>query len=201
MKIRKTQNPTEVTSPSALEREESFDAPQKERPIRRHPWWKQLLRAVLMYPFMLVQRPRWKKVGIFILIIVGWIGAFYFYNQYQTLVNDPNVASQRETARLVSELGELIELPQDELPSIATITDVSALATNEPFFEKAQNGDTLLIYQQAQTAYLYRLSEKKIINVGTLVLPPASDQAFEASPTQVVDEETYDEDEDLSKNE
>jgi len=72
---------------------------------------------------------------------------------------------QQEADRLVEEVGKLIVLPEDERPTIATVTDVDAVK-DQPFFSKAQNGDKVLIYTSARKAILYRPSENRILEVG-----------------------------------
>lgn len=72
---------------------------------------------------------------------------------------------QEAVAKLVSEVGKLMDLPKDETPTVATVTDVNKLKA-EPFFVNAKNGDKVLIYQNAKKVILYSPSAKKIVNVG-----------------------------------
>lgn len=74
---------------------------------------------------------------------------------------------QAETESLISKVGKLINLPADEKPTVATVTDESKIK-DQVFFQKAQNGDIVLIYTNSQKAILYRPSENKIIEVGTV---------------------------------
>lgn len=61
-----------------------------------------------------------------------------------------------------------LELPTDEEPTLATVTDREKLA-EQPFFQKAENGDKVLIYSNSGRAVLYRpYKEKKIIDVTTV---------------------------------
>lgn len=68
---------------------------------------------------------------------------------------------------LVKEVGKLIALPQDEKPTVATVTDV-AKVKDQQFFKNALNGDKVLIYTNNKKAILYRPSEKKIVEVGSV---------------------------------
>lgn len=101
------------------------------------------------------------------LAVLGMGGSYYFYHQYQELAANPTIEVKKEVDTLVSAVGALIELPQDEIPTVATILDTEKLA-NQPFFLKGQNGDKLLAYRVAKTAILYRPSTGKIINVAPI---------------------------------
>lgn len=84
---------------------------------------------------------------------------------------------------LVEKIGTLIQLPSDENPTIATITDKTKL-TNQPFFTPAENGDIVLIYTNTKKAYLYRPGTNKIIDVAPINSPtPTVIFAPSPSPT------------------
>ncbi len=75
------------------------------------------------------------------------------------------VQEKNEMESIVEEVGKIIELPSDETPTVATVTDAEKLK-DQVFFKKAKNGDKVLIYSNSRKAFLYRPSEKKIIEVG-----------------------------------
>ncbi len=114
-----------------------------------------------------------KKILIAVfLVLIASIPSFYFYNQYQkaqSLLKNPNQVNKDEIKSLVSKVGKLIELPQGEDPTVATVSDPSKLK-DQPFFAKAQNGDKVLIYTNAKKAILYRPSINKIIEVAPINL-------------------------------
>src|SRR3989338_2914754 len=105
----------------------------------------------------------WRKVGrhlaiflISIMAIGGVLSSFYFYRKYkdtQQLFRDINAVSQLDMKNLVEKVGKLIKLPEDELPTVATITDLERLKEQE-FFAKAKVGDKVLLYPQAKKAFL-----------------------------------------------
>ena len=101
-------------------------------------------------------------------VLAGAVAAaVYFYMQYyqtQQLLKNPTLAAQQQTQALLASVGKLMDLPNNETPTIATVSDVSKLK-DQPFFANAQNGDKVLIYTNAKKAILYRPSENKIIDV------------------------------------
>ena len=109
-----------------------------------------------------------------LLVVVGAIAvAAYFYQQNQDFKQHPEKVSQAELTTLQATIGRLIELPQDETPQLATVTDANQLKAEQSFFEKAQNGDKILIYSQAKKAFLFRPKTGKIIEVGPVTFGEA----------------------------
>lgn len=109
-------------------------------------------------------------LALILLILIG--AAVYFYMQYQNtknLLQNPNQASSEEVKILLTQVGKLIELPTNEAPTIATVSDKTKLL-DQPFFANAQNGDKVLIYANAKKAILYRPSINKIIEVAPVNL-------------------------------
>jgi hypothetical protein len=74
---------------------------------------------------------------------------------------------QEENKALVDKVGEIIILPDDENPTIATVNDLDKLK-GQPFFAKAELGDKVLIYAKAKKAILYRPGNNKIIELAPL---------------------------------
>jgi hypothetical protein len=108
-----------------------------------------------------------QKNIIMVLVVIALVGAgagYYFYNQYQTLKQNPQALTDKENAALVAKLGQLIMLPTDEQPTIATVADPSKLM-DQPFFTNAKKGDRVIIYTNAKKAILYDEVANKIIEV------------------------------------
>lgn len=109
------------------------------------------------------------SLAIFILVFLLCLAigvAGYFYYQYRHVILPENDTVE-EVTLLIQEIGAMMELPGDETPTLATVTDREKLA-DQPFFQKAQNGDKVLIYTSSGRAILYRPSIRKIVDV-TLV--------------------------------
>lgn len=124
-----------------------------------------------------VQKMKLRQFSIIVLTIIavlGVVGSYYFYAKYTSLKSNPNLEIQRETEKVVSTLGKLMELPKDEVPTIATISDKEKLK-DQVFFNTAENGDILFAYTTAMKAILYRPSTNKIINVAPININQTQD--------------------------
>ena len=81
----------------------------------------------------------------------------------------------RERAQqIVAEVRKLIDIPTDTEPTVATIVDVAKLREQNPFYEKAENGDFLIV--TATRAILYSQKQKKILDVVPVQLEQAAGQ-------------------------
>ncbi len=122
---------------------------------------------------------------VIVLIVIG-ISVIQYTNSKKIAQNPTNTASTnsvQDNKKLVAEVGKLIDLPIGEDPTIATITDIDKLK-NQPFFQKAKNGDKVLIYTGARKAILYDPATKKILDV--TVINPGTPSAQVASPSAVI---------------
>jgi LytR cell envelope-related transcriptional attenuator len=118
-----------------------------------------------------------------VLVIVG-IGLFYFnYQKNQQLQSNPTLTAQNEQQTLIAKVGQLMELPTGEQPTIATVSDITKLQS-QPFFKNAKNGDIVLIYTKAKEAILYDPESNKIVQVGPINVSPKN-TANAASNTAV----------------
>jgi nitrogen regulatory protein PII-like uncharacterized protein len=117
------------------------------------------------------------KSGLYVLIVVILAGvAGYFYWQYreaQYLINNPTQASEQEVKELTEKVGKLMDLPQDEKPTVISVVDKEKIK-DQPFFSNAENGDKVLVYTVAKKAILYRPLSGKIIEVGPVDIAPTT---------------------------
>lgn len=126
------------------------------------------------------------------LVVIGLVSgaAIYFYMQYQnaqTLLKNPASALENEVKALVAQVGRIIELPKNEIPTVATVSDKSKL-TAQAFFQRAENGDKVLIYNAAKKAYLYRPKDNKMIEVSSLSVSANTLGATDASSSESAQE-------------
>lgn len=111
-----------------------------------------------------------------VLLVAAAGAAVFFYKQYDDLKNSPNVVAQANTDRLLAKIGKLYQLPADEEPTVAEVSDKSKVES-QPFFKNVENGDHVLVYPKSRLAILYRESQNKIINVGPVAIDPTEDQS------------------------
>lgn len=132
--------------------------------------------------FNYLQKPVILGVIGMMIVFLGVGAVFMIQNRSQ----DPKVSGDQtdqkaaqEVKKLVAEVGKLIDLPLGENPTIATVLDITKLK-DQPFFQKAKNGDKVLIYTNARKAILYDPQTKKIIDVAPLNI---GTQSAAASPS------------------
>ncbi len=102
-----------------------------------------------------------------VLVVIFAAALAYMYSEYATLTQDPNAVNERKIAAVVEKVEKIIDLPQDELPTLATVSDTSTLE-DQPFFANAEVGDQVLLYTNARKAYLYSPSKNIIVEVASL---------------------------------
>ncbi|MDP2692608.1 MAG: LytR C-terminal domain-containing protein [bacterium] len=107
---------------------------------------------------------------LFLAVVAAFAWYFMKYREAQKQVNFLSSMEGRqevdkmEIEKVVSAVGKLILLSETEMPTIATIEDAAALATEQAFFSKAQNGDKILIY--SDRAIIYSVERNLLVNVG-----------------------------------
>ncbi|MCL4338530.1 hypothetical protein M1271_02480 [Patescibacteria group bacterium] len=114
-------------------------------------------------------------IGLAILI-AGIISAgIYLETKQQKKTNLSNATSDQTqtTQNIVEKVGKLAYLPQDEIPVIAIVSDLSKLK-GQPFFSNAKAGDIVLFYNNAKKAILYDPNDNKIVEMRPMLFsaPP-----------------------------
>jgi hypothetical protein len=116
-----------------------------------------------------------------LLLATGYLS----YQLYQ-LKSNPNIQGQKELDSVIKKVGKLVILPENETPTLATVTDPEKLK-NQPFFAKAQVGYKVLLYSQAQKAILYDPVSNRVVEIAPI--NPASTPTT-APPTDTDDQTT-----------
>lgn len=122
-------------------------------------------------------------IGVYVILFLGSLAsAAYFFKQYNDLKKNPNKLVQEETKSVVDAVGKLLVLPQNEQPTLATVSDPEKLK-DQPFFANAKKGFRVLIYTNAKKAILYDPISDKIVEVAPINIgnnaaaPTAKDEA------------------------
>lgn len=108
-----------------------------------------------------------------LVILVGIFGIFgvlsYFIYDYYNAKNelseykdDSSLSAIKERNKLLERIHETVKVPDDEEPTIATVTNAFRLR-GQTFFAQSENGDKVIIYPKSGRAILYRPSINKII--------------------------------------
>jgi hypothetical protein len=108
-----------------------------------------------------------KKIIIPILILVIIVlvaSSFYLYMQLESIKKNPQQIAQQEVQSLIAKVSRLVVLPEEETPTVATVSDAEKLK-DQPFFRNAKNGDKVLIYTNARKAVLYDPVNNKVVEI------------------------------------
>lgn len=134
-------------------------------------------------------------VSVLVLAVAGLsVFSVVLYNKYQqvsqkTTVQGAATSPEQEIKSLIEAISKVADIPQNESPTVATVSDVSKLS-GQTFFKDAKNGDKVLVYEASKKAYLYRPSTGKLINIGpvadttTVETKTASGSAATISPEE-----------------
>src|SRR3989344_8306870 len=93
----------------------------------------------------------------------------------QVQVDEQAAKNQELAKQIIAEVRALIDLPEDIEPTVATIIDIDTLRAKNPFYNKAENGDHLIV--TPERAVLYSSRRKKIIDVVPVQLEQAKPPA------------------------
>lgn len=109
------------------------------------------------------------RVGIFVIVCLMALGSVVYGGyrgvKYISGINHSNEANSYSS--IISEVGKIVELPPNEDPTVATVTNLEPLKGQE-FFKDAMVGDKVLIFSKSKKAVLYRPSESRVIVIAPL---------------------------------
>lgn len=127
--------------------------------------------------------PRLFGILVTIIAVVGIGTSAFLYVQYQkaqNILKNPTIQGQLEAKDLEKKVSRLMLLPENEQPTIATVSDFKKIK-DQPFFKNAHNGDKVLIYTKAKQAILYDPKQDKILAVAPLNIGSTSPTAADAN--------------------
>ena len=123
-------------------------------------------------------------VGAGVLVGTQYIKTQKLNQQLSELKQSPEQIAQQQTKEVIEKVGKLILLPQDEQPTVATVTDLEPLK-GQAFFTNAKLNDKVLIYSVAKKAVLFRPELNLIVEVAP-INSDSSGTAIPNSNTQVL---------------
>lgn len=133
----------------------------------------------------LISSGKYKNIILFLIIVslIGLAIAGFSYYEYQKTQKELQAIKKAagtsqntntdQLAKILGEVGKIYNLPQGEIPTMATISDIGKLK-DQPFFQNGKNGDILLVFNKAGKAILYNPTDKKIIEVAPINSSPPS---------------------------
>lgn len=144
---------------------------------------------------------KWKNLVGVVLVLAMGAGAVWAWQHYGLNAKANGTAEtpvpqetsgELSTEQLLAKVGRLIVLPSGETPTIASVVDADKLKSEQAFYRDVQNGDFVLIYPQAQKAFIYRPSTDVLVNVGPVYMnneatsaPATEEPATPAEPISV----------------
>jgi len=109
-------------------------------------------------------------VAIVATLAVGMVvtsGIFYFKAKNIQSQANRQEELEKATKKLTDKISKFYELPKDEIPTVATVSEPEKVK-DQVFFRDTQKDDKVLFYKTGKKAILYRPSTNKIIAVSTL---------------------------------
>ncbi len=82
----------------------------------------------------------------------------------------PDKMDTEVSVEVLRAVSELMILPEEQDPIIATVADAERLQKEQAFYQYAENGDVLLVFPKSRQAVIYRPNVHKIVNVGPLII-------------------------------
>lgn len=101
-------------------------------------------------------------------VIILCVGLFLIFKAYNFGKNYQN-SSQEKAQNIVEKVSKLVVLPENETPTIATVTDPDKLK-DQPFFSGAKEGFKVLIYSNSKKAVLYDPFLNKVVQIGPIII-------------------------------
>jgi hypothetical protein len=119
--------------------------------LKRPPFYSTSKQPILLYGILLI-----------VLFVISQLVVVQFFDK-----NTATRQAQKQAEQVISDVAEIYDVPTDEVPTLATVSDPSKLS-DQAFFAKAQSGDRVLFYSKSRKAILYRPSAHKVIEVSSL---------------------------------
>lgn len=107
---------------------------------------------------------------IAILVVMSTLTGYFYYKLNRLSSSTTSSKTSVSNDDLLLKVSKLILLPNDEVPTIATVTDLEKLK-DQSFFSKAKIGDKVIIYSKAKKAFLYNPESNRVVEVAPIDAP------------------------------
>lgn len=111
---------------------------------------------------------RWLVIVAIIVLVVVAMAAIFFAGQFFATQSNSKTADDATRERILSKVENLYMLPEGT-PTVALVQNKDQLS-GQTFYDKVENGDYLVIYDQAKLALVYRETANKLVNVAPIAL-------------------------------
>lgn len=124
----------------------------------------------------LKNRPKLPILNLIFIVLLAGSLAFggYYFKQYQNLKTTSSKSAEEKNIELVEKINKVYALPKDEDPVVAIVSDEETFKKEYPVFTTAKKEDSLLLYEKAGQAILYRDSENKVIGTASFAVRKGS---------------------------
>jgi hypothetical protein len=106
-------------------------------------------------------------IGLVVFVIVA-MAAIFFAGQFFATQSNSKTADDATRQRILGKVENLYMLPEGT-PTVALVQNKDQLS-GQTFYDKVENGDYLVIYDQAKLALVYREAVNKLVNVAPIAL-------------------------------
>ncbi len=114
-----------------------------------------------------------KKIIGITLVIGVLIGAVYILSEKseraRAILGVKPKTEQETVRRYLAQLSQLMIIPKDDTPVLATVEDPEALIKQQAFFQGSEKGDVVLIFPKTSRAILFSPKKDIIINAGPVI--------------------------------
>jgi len=111
---------------------------------------------------------RWLVIIALVVFVIVAMAAIFFVGQFFATQSNSKTADDATRERIISKVENLYMLPEGT-PTIALVQNKDQLS-GQTFYDKVENGDYLVIYDQAKLALVYREAINKLVNVAPIAL-------------------------------
>lgn len=102
----------------------------------------------------------WKKIFLLFWIVVTLYLVYAYWQSHRLL------DGEREAQAIREKISEHVLLG-DAVPAVVTVSDAEKLRGTDPFYQHAENGDKLILWEEK--ALLYRPSDDRIVDFGVVL--------------------------------